>query len=387
MHRYTGLLLAVVLFVAGLTGSLCAFQDELDAVLNPDLFQAQHAEQHQPLSFFLDRLHAQHPAAQVTALVYRPPAGRAVEAFASEVVPGSKEAVENEYFLDPSNGQIQGVRPTQGCCFNRRALMSFLYRVHYSLDLGPTGIVIMGICAILWSIDCCVGILLTFPLHQPVWREEFWKRWGKSWLVAIGKSVFRLIFDLHRAVSLWLWVVFLGIAISGVALTLPTQVFNPVVHAVLPTAPALTRLSTGRNAHAVTPDEAEALVEDFVHAEGTMQNPSGVLLAPDGSTATFYLFSKTGKQVAGLGSPVVTVDLKTGSITDSDIPGKGRLGNLVLQIQFPWHSGELAGLAGRIVICASGLALCLLTVTGVMIWWRKRWPPRRKLAPIQKPLA
>src|ERR1700754_1840183 len=39
-HRWVGLALAVPLLVAGLTGSLLAFDDDLDAWLNPRLFRA-----------------------------------------------------------------------------------------------------------------------------------------------------------------------------------------------------------------------------------------------------------------------------------------------------------------------------------------------------------
>lgn len=40
LHRYAGLVLAGVLFIAGLTGSISVFRTELDAALNPDLYEA-----------------------------------------------------------------------------------------------------------------------------------------------------------------------------------------------------------------------------------------------------------------------------------------------------------------------------------------------------------
>ncbi|QEO17346.1 PepSY domain-containing protein [Acetobacter vaccinii] len=372
MHRYTGLFLAVVLCVLGLTGSLCTFQDEIDASLNPDLFHAAHPDRHLPPSVLLARLQAQRPAAQVNALLYRPEAGQSVRAFTS-----NEGAPADELFLDPSNGHIQGERETEGCCFNRRVVMSFLYRVHYSLALGRFGIVFLGLCAILWTVDCLVGLVLTFPLQNRVWQPAFWVRWAPAWGVSFGRAFIRVVFDLHRAVSLWLWIVLLGLAVSGVALTLNDQVFTPVVSTLLPVRPALTAPPGGRFPHGLTLDQAEETAIAFVRAYGESPRPAGVLLAADGSTATFYQFSASGHEVAGLGSPQVTVDLHTGSITRGEIPGMGAVGNIVMQLQFPWHSGRLLGLFGRIVICVSGLAVCLLSVTGVLIWWRKRNPPRR----------
>src|SRR5262249_48860355 len=54
------------------------------------------------------------------------------------------------------------------------------------------------------------------------------------------------------------------------------------------------------------------------------------------------------------------------------IPWKGTAGDLFLQVQFPLHSGRIAGLPGRIFISAMGLLVALLSATGVIIWWQKR---------------
>jgi uncharacterized iron-regulated membrane protein len=36
------------------------------------------------------------------------------------------------------------------------------------------------------------------------------------------------------------------------------------------------------------------------------------------------------------------------------------------------HSGRILGLPGRILISFMGLVVAMLSVTGVVIWWRKR---------------
>ena len=43
-----------------------------------------------------------------------------------------------------------------------------------------------------------------------------------------------------------------------------------------------------------------------------------------------------------------------------------------MQAQFPLHSGRIVGLFGRILISIMGLVVAALSVTGVVIWWRKR---------------
>jgi uncharacterized iron-regulated membrane protein len=43
-----------------------------------------------------------------------------------------------------------------------------------------------------------------------------------------------------------------------------------------------------------------------------------------------------------------------------------------MQAQFPLHSGRILGLPGRILISIMGLVVAMLSVTGIVIWARKR---------------
>jgi uncharacterized iron-regulated membrane protein len=43
-----------------------------------------------------------------------------------------------------------------------------------------------------------------------------------------------------------------------------------------------------------------------------------------------------------------------------------------MQLQFPVHSGRILGTAGRVLVSVLGVAIAALSVTGVLIWARKR---------------
>jgi uncharacterized iron-regulated membrane protein len=55
-----------------------------------------------------------------------------------------------------------------------------------------------------------------------------------------------------------------------------------------------------------------------------------------------------------------------------DIPGEGSAGDIFLQAQFPLHSGRIFGVAGRVAVSILGLAVAVLSATGVIIWARRR---------------
>ncbi len=265
----------------------------------------------------------------------------------------------------------------EGCCLNRRVLLPFIYRLHYSLAAGTTGLWIVGITALIWTLDCVNGLLLTLPPVTPPWRRGFWRGWKPAWQIAHPKNALRLFFDLHRAFGLWLWVLLLGMAISGVALALGPQVFQPVVRTLFPVAPIAPEIPLPRGPHAPTLDEAEALASQNAENRNWKARPAAMMLTHAPERALFYLFSDTGQIPAGFGSPLITIALDTGATVQANVPPEGKLGDLILQLQDPFHSGRLAGLTGRILVCASGLVTALLSITGVLIWERKRRARRR----------
>ena len=57
---------------------------------------------------------------------------------------------------------------------------------------------------------------------------------------------------------------------------------------------------------------------------------------------------------------------------DRPDPWVGTAADIFVQAQFPLHSGRIVGLFGRILISIMGLVVAALSVTGVVIWWRKR---------------
>ncbi|MCQ8277891.1 PepSY domain-containing protein [Acetobacteraceae bacterium KSS8] len=376
LHRYAGLALAAFLLLAGPTGSVAAFHEALDGWLNPDLFRARTSGPPLPVDELAKRLREQVPNGRLGYLVYRPAPGFTVHAYL-QPAPGHALS-QSEVFLDPATGAIQGTRnPDDGCCA-RRTIIPFLYRFHYSLGMGRTGILVMGIVALIWSLDCMTGLLLTLPVRWRPWRRGDWRRWGVSWRIEPDKRGIRRVFDLHRAFSLWLWIVLLGIAISGVSLNLPDQVFRPVVAALLPvSAPPATGPTPPTASRRIDLDEADRIAGAAARAHGWKGRPGALFMS--GQRIVVYFNEADGKRVAGLGGPVVTLDAATGAVTQVVLPGRGKLGDTVLELQFPFHSGELLGLPGRILVAAIGLVVPVLVVTGLLIWQRKRRPRRRSV--------
>lgn len=362
LHRWAGMGLAGFLIMSGLTGSVIAFNQPLDAWLNPSLFRAVDTGPALPLAVLEARFAAARPEARITYLLFGVPAGESARAWVSSR-DSSKPLGYDEVFLDPASGAVLGQRQYGSCCLARAKLIPFIYELHSQLLAGVVGTWIMGIIGLVWFFDCLIAITLTLPRA----KTSFWRRWRQAWGVKHGASGFRLAFDLHRAGGLWLWVLLSIIAFSGFAINLDRPVFRPVLGFFLPFSPD-PFMAAVPSAPGFDPD---AIVRAAVQAVRPAQ--ASALYCPDGlGICVVYFAPSPSTNGTGLGSPLVYVARGSSTILRVVMPASGTSADLLERIQFPLHSGQIAGLAGKIVISLTGIATALLSATGLIIFCRKR---------------
>ena len=64
--------------------------------------------------------------------------------------------------------------------------------------------------------------------------------------------------------------------------------------------------------------------------------------------------------------------MPVGSLEGGRVPWEGTAADIFMQLQFPLHSGRIAGIPGRIFLSFMGLVVALLSITGIVIWFKKR---------------
>ena len=369
IHRYAGLSLAAFLVFAGITGSILAFNEELDAWLNPSLFAAQDAGPPLPPSELVARVEAALPNARVTYLPLEATSGSTLDL---RVASRDGEPLGyDQVFVEPASGRVAGTREWGACCLDRMHLIPFLYRAHYSLQApGSWGIFFMGGVGVLWTFDTLLGIALTLPRGGLSWR------WWNAWRIERRAGALRLNLDLHRAGGLWFGLLLLVLATSGVAMNLPEQVFRPVVSWFSNLQPSFYAQAQARLDPHPAPGQlgfGEALSRAQQHGleRGLRIHALYALHVPEYSVYAIG-FAPPGKDGhTGLGPSFYYLDDRSGAVVGQDLMGHGSYGDVYLQAQYPLHSGRIAGLPGRILVAVSGLAVVVLTATGVVIWSRK----------------
>jgi uncharacterized iron-regulated membrane protein len=74
----------------------------------------------------------------------------------------------------------------------------------------------------------------------------------------------------------------------------------------------------------------------------------------------------------GLGNKMLFIDGTNGGLAGGRVPWEGTAADVFMQLQFPLHSGRIAGLPGRILLSVMGLVVAMLSLTGIVIWFKKR---------------
>lgn len=407
LHRWAGLLIAAFLFVSGVTGAIISWDHELDDLLNPHLMEVTSQGQPIPALDLAKQIEARHPEVLVSFVPLQPEEGKSL---AFSVTPrvnpetGSLHEVDyNQVFVNPITGEELGKRfwgaPWPITSEN---LVSFLYVLHYSLHIPAMwgtdrwGIWLMGIIAVVWTLDCFVGFYLTLPARRRAasrseasledegvqevqangrsWRQ----RWQPAWRIRKGSGAYKLNFDLHRAGGLWTWGLLFILAFTAFSLNLYREVFFPLMSQVSQVTPGPfeTRTPTAFN-KPITPrltfEEAIQKASDEARRRGWDEPVGSIFYAEQFGVYGVSFFHPGGDHgSAGVAPAQLHYDGTTGEYLGAKVPWKGTAADIFVQIQFPLHSGRILGLPGRILISLMGLVVAMLSVTGVYVWWKKR---------------
>ena len=431
IHRYTGLVVAGFLLLAGLTGALLAFHHELDDLFNHKLARVE--AQNTPIQSVAalhDSVIRTYPQYGFSSLPTTIEAGKSA-VFSVDRWRGGKpttpEPAFNEVYVNPYTGAIIGTRDKEAWAWHNT--MWKVFWLHRDLLLGNIGKWLLGIVSLVWTINCFIGFYLTFPRAvkssqskqvSSKKRASLFKRWLPAWKIRTKTNTFKLNYDLHHAFGLWLWVMLFVIAWSSVGFNLK-PVYQPVMQAVV----GLTPKERGRPPTKPEPNktvENQGRADKSINSNTTVNDSrntaDAIAQAVNKSNSIAYLSAQADiaarqngtavQQLLGIrwvaedeqwqmrfktdrdigthsGASSITVDAATGEVARVSFGYQSGFGNKVDQWLSTLHMGHVGqGWSHRLYqafLAMIGLAVAVLSGTGVYLWWKGR---QQRLKALQK---
>jgi uncharacterized iron-regulated membrane protein len=401
VHRWAGLAVALFLIVSGLTGAVISWDHEIDGWLNRKLYDTTARGPFKDPFELAAAVEKHDPRARVAYLPLGFEEGHAAGYFVQpRTDPATGKPYKlgyNQVFVDPVTAEVRGRRDSAAVSLKPETLMPFLRKLHYMLHVPAmwgtdrVGWWIMGAVALVWLLDSFVALYLTMPrrlrkaarterLERPEHRPPavWWQRWKPAWTVRWAAGGYKLNFDLHRAGGLWIWLLIIVIAFTSFSLNLYKEVFYPVLSlvskttpgpsALVPLAPLGTRIEP-----AIGFREIVAQADAQARRRGWTTPLGGVFYNARGGFYNVSFFDHaTHDDSDGMGLSNLYLDGRDGHLIGSNQPWHGTAADVFAQLQLPLHGGRILGLPGRIMMSAMGLMVAMLSVTGIVIWARKR---------------
>jgi uncharacterized iron-regulated membrane protein len=351
IHRYVSLALAALWLVQALTGVLMVFHWELD--------DAMVAGEHRPVAAVAvaaaaQRVQREHPGAKVVALYATAGAADRFDIYVENTL-GQTDIVRVD-----GEGNALMTRPLD-YDYRRAGLIQAAIVLHQTLFAGDGGKLFLGFSALILLTNITMGLTLAWP------RRAEWRR---ALLPKTSRVRISNMFSWHRAVGLWIALPALVLITSGMLVA-----FEEPLDDLLGTGAAPAVLA------GVTSTRVNSLVTAGVAPEIAMRValdrfPTATLasmrMPSQGSPWYRVRLRQPGEARRVYGQTAVFISADDGHLIAVDDALKVSATQRFVDALVPTHTGEIAGLPGRLLALVVGLWLLTMLVLGVLLWSGRR---------------
>lgn len=382
-HFYAGLLVAPFMLILAVTGAIYLFNDEINDVLHPQQrFVSAQAEQ-QPVSRIVAAALAAYPGGSATRVDMAGP-GRSAQVF---VTPSTGDPVR--VYVDPGDARVLG------SYVYTHTIVGFADVAHGSLMLGKFGDGIVELVACWGLILVVTGVYLWWPRGARVSGVVIPRLKEK------GRVFWR---DLHAVTGIWTAVLIAFLIVTGLPwanvwgglLKRGTDIVGigyPTSHRLHGATPATT-VKQALGQAPWTLEDAPMPASDphaehhGAHTSMMMEASSSIgvdraaaIFAEKGVSGPYRLFLPS--DAAGVFTAYTYPDRPQGQRTIHLDQYSGRVLDDVGFADYGWaakgvelgvqlHMGNYFGLANQFVMLIACLGVIMLSITGPIMWWRRR---------------
>ncbi|MEL0631283.1 PepSY-associated TM helix domain-containing protein [Pseudoalteromonas carrageenovora] len=373
MHSWVGVLTAVLLFIVAFSGALAVLsRPELKIWANPelqstqtvpssDIYKLVNKYHKQVPSSFAENIHVFMPSGHnfyLLTLVFESHHGD--ENYSQEVARVFQFHPDTLALVNSYYG------PSKAFYANKKTdAPSYIGEFHADLHLGrPIGLILTGFLGLTLLISAVSGLFI----HRKIFKELFTFRRGKGLDISVS--------DAHKVMGIWGSVFNIVIGFTGAFLGLATVILLPAAAFVSfggdqdKLIETFTAIPEPVVSHIEQPTNIDAILENAKTRFPKAVIIDATIMANNDANAQVYLRLLGGEAVAsqllhyrGDGEFVKSMS------SFGDISG---ISIKVIEILFPLHFGNFAGIFVKLLWVLLGLTTALLPLSGMMMWLSKR---------------
>lgn len=355
VHKWIGILLAVLIIPISVTGAALVWHDWLDEQLNPQRYAVSTGEARLTPSQYAAAaappIAAAAPGGAVAQIRYPEGGHGPVMVSGTRPQPGESRPARTNVWLDPGTGAVLDSADSNA------GLVRVFHVLHGSMMIPVWGRTIVGWVGVFMFVSCLTGIWLWWPIGGSFRRGFRWKRQNSTNA------------NIHHQVGFWVLVPLAMLSFTGFWISFPNT-----FSAFEPSQPKAEGKAKGKQDG--PPDRARlqrarpltqtAMTAEAALAAATPAGGGGALVSvtwPTDQTSDWKIsFAREG------GPAEVSVDDATGAVTPPRPPRPETNARLMRRL----HDGTGMGIVWQILIFLGGIIPAILSVTGLVMWWRSR---------------
>jgi len=339
IHLWLAMIAGAFMVLLGVTGSIIAFEPELDRLLYPDLSRVK------PGGRILSLVEIGEAASKTyggdPVVAYLPSSS---PDFPTEVILSRGVVSVNQY-----TGEVLGIR-TRG-----QTVLGFTRALHVRLATGDMGRNILRWSAVAMLFSLASGVYLWWPrkrvrIRGPWWSRLFW-------------------YDLHNSFGILSLLPLLVLAATGIVIGFEDEVSSLLDKAYgrnpVHSSKTETRSESGRTGAEITPDQAVAIASaqlpGAVAYRVQMPRYGGLYVVGLAYSDNRIASERNSISIDPWDGRVVTVNLSSG------LTPRERF----MATNEAIHTGNIFRIPARIIVALASVVLPLQVMSGLLIWIRR----------------
>ena len=339
IHLMIALIAGVFIVVLALTGSVIAFEPELDRLLHSDTSYVKPGLSSLSLAEIGLAISRKYPGEPIVA--YLPAQS---PDFPSEVILSRGIVAVNQY-----TGEILGVRR------RGQSFLGFVRDLHVRLATG-----VLGRSIVKWS---SVALLLAMISGLYLWwPRKVMRIRGRKWTTLFW-------WDLHNVIGVCSLLPLLALTATGVVIGFENQ-FGHLLDRLggssrMDSLPVNAAQQVATRGDEVTPDHVLLIVSSRFPGVAVRR-----VQMPDFGGLYRVSFAKAGRHIDGENS--VSINPHSGEIVAENLSTNSSLRQRFMLVNGAIHTGSILGTMTRIVAAAASLTIPVQAGSGLLLWWRRR---------------